>query len=300
MPKRSSSTKPDNSNSSNAKKRSKKRKLFIPRSFLECQSLTHVVGFPPQNELVTTHVASDLVKELFLDRFVKEIVGPFQPETRAKNSREGKNDGETRSTSESGAGHYHVMVGGKLVKKRRISNNDNNQPNRTTPTTPCDHNSQPTDEIDDRLARKRRIWKENVVIGSNQCLRILEDLNATPSTTTTMDSSNTTGHPLVRKPSLIVMAKDMYPPTLCCAVPALAKRLDISLLLLPGKASLELGRALNAKRCSILMFRRGEDDADAGADADGDGDRTDRSNARTAIASFVSYIREQIPRSTTD
>lgn len=294
----------------NAKKKSKKRKQYIPTSFLECQSLTHVLGFPPQSELVTTPVTSDFVKELFLDRFVKEIVTPFHPD-KTKNRNNNNNNGSNGTTTiESNAGYYHVMVGGKLVKKRRISKDNKNQPNRTITT--LSEQRQPTDahKIDAGLARKKRIWKENIVIGTNQCLRLLENANANYYDDTTTTTAATKDAARTRTPSLIVVAKDIYPPTMCCAVPVLANRLRIPLLLLPGKASLELGRALNNKRTSILIFC-GDDDAAASAEtnnnnnnrnnnseASGDGGCHEKeiSDARTAMASFVSFIRDQIPR----
>jgi ribosomal protein L7Ae-like RNA K-turn-binding protein len=303
----------------NVKKKSKKRKQYIPTSFLECQSLTHVLGFPPQSEVVTTPVTSDFVKELFLERFVKEIVTPFQPDkTKNRNNNNNGSNG-TPTTIESNAGYYHVMVGGKLVKKRRISKDNNHQPKRTIPAP--SEPLQPTDEhkIDARLARKKRIWKENIVIGTNQCLRLLENANANycDDTTTTITPTTATAikdvaRTSTRTPSLIVVAKDIYPPTMCSAVPVLAKRLRIPLMLLPGKASLELGRALNNKRTSILIFcgdngaaasvetnnnnNNNNSNDNSEATSDGGCHEKEISDARTAMASFVSFIRDQIPR----
>ena len=308
-PSSSSSLKRNSNNSNNATKNTKKRKRFSPRSFLECQSITHVVGFPPQHELVTNPVASDFVKELFLDRFVKEIVKPFQPENKKISNRDGTKT--TAPTTEINAGCYHVMVGGKLVKRRRISQ-DNIQPNRTTTKTPLEKNHL-TDGIDDELTRKRAIWKENIVIGTNQCLRVLENLHTAtcredetglkgPSTSNKTSIENPSDNrQALRKPSLIVIAKDIYPPTMCCAVPVLAKALGIPLLILPGKASLELGRALNAKRTSILIFCCGDNGAKGRSnDALGKRDHqdTEMSASRAAIASFVSFIKDQLPQNT--
>ena len=314
-------------NPQDVKKKTKKRKRYVPKSFLECQSLTHVVGFPPQNELVMTPTASEFAKELFLDRFVKEIVRPFQP-GRTPNRRHHDGDDAAGSrqiaaTTESNAGYYHVMVGGKLVKKRRISGD--NPPSRLS-----SNDSPPIDAIgnnnnNNETSRKRRIWNENIVIGSNQCLRLLETVFAdhcgdnagvtpkisrpsttTTTTTTTTGDASSSGKRVFSKPSLIVLAKDVYPPTMLCAVPVLAKRLEIPLLLLPGKASLDLGRALNAKRTSVLVFRCGEDDklpyTTAGATTttthgeDGrDGEHADFLGARASMASFVSFVLEQVP-----
>ena len=60
----------------------KKRKL--PTSFLDCQSLSLVVNNPheqrstEQENFCITPVVSESTKEIFLDRFIKEIVKPYQ------------------------------------------------------------------------------------------------------------------------------------------------------------------------------------------------------------------------------
>ena len=279
-------------------KKTKKRKLFSPRSFLECQSITHVVGFPPQHELVTTPVVSDFVKELFLERFVKEIVKPFQPERTTK--KQDQDGGTTTPTTEINSGYFHVMVGGKLVKRRRTSQ-DTFQSNRTTTKTSTELNPLITVGV----ARKRRMWKENIVIGTNQCLRLLENLNSAHCRDTDAKSTRRGEEHLPEtsksrgKPSLVVIAKDIYPPTMCCAVPVLAKRLGIPLLVLPGKASLELGRALNAKRTSILIFCCGDNETsvDRGSTDVLEGKACqdkEMTESRAAMASFVSFITDQI------
>ena len=283
-------------------KKTKKRKQYRPSSFLDCQSLTHVVGFPPQNELISTPAASDFVKEIFLDRFVQEVVKPFQPD---KNKKRDDREGSKTTTQNTGsyAGSYHVMVGGKLVKKRKTSkDNESDAAFRT-------ENSRENNEIDVSLLRKRRFWKENIVIGSNQCLRVLETAIANyqnmEHTTTNQNSgaiSNCRKNDTVARPqpSLIVLAKDIYPPTMCSAIPVLARNLGIPLLLLPGKASLELGKAMNAKRTSVLIFLPGGDDNnDSGAkitNGDGSAEKESR-EAQTAIGSFVSFIKDQMSAS---
>jgi len=290
------------SHQSTVKKKPRKRKQYRPNSFLDCQSLTHTVGFPPQHELISTPPASDFVKDLFLDRFVKEIVKPFQPE------KSNKRGGARATTKNDGnAGYFHVMVGGKLVKKRRISASNQTSTASRTEDRPV------TDTINDSLARKRKIWKENIAIGSNQCLRLLEDSisyhhwckeSSTDEKSTAIPNIEKDDSVVAKaQPSLIVLAKDIYPPTLCSAIPAMAQKLEVPLLLLPGKASLELGRAMNAKRTSVLIFLSRDDgnnnnnnNNDSGAqtmEGDGDSEKEVR-ESRASIASFVSFIKEQM------
>ena len=61
-------------------------------------------------------------------------------------------------------------------------------------------------------------------------------------------------------------------------------------MLLPGKASLELGRALNAKRTSILILCCGERNLSCEQDCHD----KEMLEARTTMASFVAFVKEQI------
>eukprot|EP00534_Pseudo-nitzschia_fraudulenta_P003267 CAMPEP_0201117246 /NCGR_PEP_ID=MMETSP0850-20130426/1257_1 /ASSEMBLY_ACC=CAM_ASM_000622 /TAXON_ID=183588 /ORGANISM="Pseudo-nitzschia fraudulenta, Strain WWA7" /LENGTH=309 /DNA_ID=CAMNT_0047381497 /DNA_START=232 /DNA_END=1161 /DNA_ORIENTATION=- len=308
MPKPSTTSLQERNNTNSAKKKNKKRKQYRPSTFLDCQSLTHVVGFPPQNELVATPVASEFVKEIFFDRFVKEIVKPFQPDKTKKNNASIEPAATPTPTTNADNGYCHVMIGGKLVKKRRIAKDKQPFDTRsatkstTTTTSPANSHQRCIDEtIDSPLARKKRIWKENIVIGTNQCLSVLEAAVTNGSSGSDNDSDNGVSPPM---PSLVVLVKDVYPPTLCCAIPVMAKHLRIPVLLIPGKASLELGRALNAKRTSVLVFRcpggKNNRDTNPNRGVSDNEMRSDKDNemrdARNAISSFVSFVRDQIPK----
>jgi ribosomal protein L7Ae-like RNA K-turn-binding protein len=75
------------------------------------------------------------------------------------------------------------------------------------------------------------------------------------------------------------MARDIYPPTMLAHVPVLARQLNIPLLMLPGKASVEIGKALGIRRTSILVFLPSS--------------QTDSSSV--AVNSFVEFVVSQIP-----
>jgi ribosomal protein L7Ae-like RNA K-turn-binding protein len=91
----------------------------------------------------------------------------------------------------------------------------------------------------DTLNPAKSVWKQRIAMGTNQCLRILERAN---------NSSKSV------RPKLCVCARDIYPPTMLAHVPVMTTKLKIPLLILGGKASLELGKALGVRKASILLF----------------------------------------------
>jgi hypothetical protein len=266
---------PNNYNKSNKKK---KRKL--PTTFLNAQSLEYVVG--PYHELVTTPVASDVVKEVFLDRLVKEIVQPFLLRRPESSCGRGNGVGTTIPTD-------HGMIHGTLVAMTESTNSHpNNHPNivltTTTTTTPTTRKSnQPTSV------------KERIVMGTNQCSRLLERvlLLRKKKCKNTMDAnSKNPWLPQPCCPSLIILAKDTYPPTMLAHVPVLAQQLNIPVLLLPGKASIELGQALNVRLTSIVMFLpKLSTDADDPSMARKEEKEEDNDDP---IDSFVAFIKSHI------
>lgn len=132
---------------------------------------------------------------------------------------------------------------------------------------------QPFFQQQEQNVKKKRRWNNPLVLlGVNQCTRFLEKaLNN--STNTTITTTIT--------PSLIVLARDIYPPTILSHIPVLAKQLQIPILLLPGKASKELGQAIGTQRTSILLFLQQEQDKPSA---------TDNAN----VPSFVQFVKETL------
>lgn len=223
-------------------KQSKKRKH--PTSFLDCPSLSHVVDVTQvdqNNELpatVTTAVATPLIKEIFLDRLIKEIVKPFRPLPPRESSK---------------GGDEFLMVNGQLQK--RISN---------------DNSKKKAKRAADRDDNDTSVWRQRIRMGTNQCLKILEK------------STEEDNGPA---PLLMVLARDIYPPTMLAHAPALAKKRGIPVLLLPGKASSEIGQALGVRKTSILLFLPSTAAEAAPADA-----------CNEKVDSFIDFVISQIPK----
>ncbi|KAL3904275.1 MAG: hypothetical protein SGILL_010131 [Bacillariaceae sp.] len=263
-----------NNNSSGKKnKGSKKRKL--PTTFLDAQSLDIVVGPPPKRQLYTTPVASEVVKEIFLERLVKEVVTPLlRRPLRTKYGNKTKTTTATTPVME----ERHVLKNGRLIKQMV-----------PITTTIKEVSEKPTESADD--SDSNRIWKERILMGTNQCSKLLETLAANNDATKETVAAATGASPYPRNPTLMVLARDIYPPTMLAHVPQLAQELQIPVLLLPGKASLELGKALKVRRTSILMFLE-----TAATRETSDEDDEDDDNEVDPIDSFVAFIKEQLPK----
>jgi ribosomal protein L7Ae-like RNA K-turn-binding protein len=236
-----------------SRRASNKKQKAPPRSFLENESLSSVVGFPAENlepgatVIINTPVASAVTKEIFFERFEKEIIQPF--EFRFQSNSKSKE-----------AGHYAVL-NGKLQKLSRTTKNvtpsSKETPRHEDATTGRESSSS-------AAATKRKLLKARLLVGTNQCSRALEAAQAGTS-------------PI---PSLMVLSRDIYPPTMLAHAPVLACKLSIPLLLLPGKASSELGKVLGTKKTSIMLFLPSKESGDA----------------LRAIDSFIEFVIQQIPK----
>lgn len=176
------------------------------------------------SELVSTPVVSDGNKEIFLDRFVKEVIKPF------------------RFPKENGGAGF-AMVNGQLKKR-----------------------THPKKEKAETM--NGNAWNRRIIMGTNQCLRYL-------------DRCMKEGAPRPPRPGLIVLARDIYPPTMLAHVPVISKRLRIPLVLLAGKASNELGQAVGIRKVSIIVF------LDFGGNGVGSSDDS-------KVDSFIHFVQSNI------
>lgn len=188
-------------------------------------------------------MASTTASEIFLERFVKEIVTLYRPNKGLSSRVNGQTRGEET---------VHVMVDGRLVQKTVQVGTKHNAGAKESSTQIRGGNKKLEAQSHHRSNPLLELWKERIVLGTNQCTRILERTMGGSGTTENNDASHTIQKAVL--PSLIVLARDVYPPTMLAHVPVLARRYDIPLLLLPGRASVELGKAMGLKRTSVLLF----------------------------------------------
>mmetsp|Transcript_494 Transcript_494/g.1495 ORF Transcript_494/g.1495 Transcript_494/m.1495 type:complete len:243 (-) Transcript_494:967-1695(-) len=128
---------------------------------------------------------------------------------------------------------------------------------------------------------KSSVVRTRLLVGSNACTRALESA-----------AGRRRGAP---PPSLAVLARDVRPPTAMSHIPALCRDVGTPLLLLPGKASVELGRALGARSAAALIFLPRPKDYGEKKVKEGGGMSKDDRICHRGIDSFVQYAKSKIP-----
>jgi len=115
------------------------------------------------------------------------------------------------------------------------------------------------------MTLEQRLIRKRIRIGTNQSTKSLEE-----------DQSS---------PLLIILARDVHPPTILSHIPFMAKQRKTPIMLLPGgQASVELGKALGIKLAAILLFRAQEDG----------GEEEEETKLHKLVDSFVSFAKTKL------
>mmetsp|Transcript_10645 Transcript_10645/g.16044 ORF Transcript_10645/g.16044 Transcript_10645/m.16044 type:complete len:244 (+) Transcript_10645:40-771(+) len=89
--------------------------------------------------------------------------------------------------------------------------------------------------------------RKHLIVGTNECTRVLEK-----AIRGGYDENNEND----AVPALVMLSRDLRPPTIVAHFPYLCKQLDIPIALLPGKASSDIGRVLGRRVASVVVFMR--------------------------------------------
>jgi hypothetical protein len=230
----------------------KRQRVECPPSWLDCATLQavpaaarrsttqHVVRNNDNGGMIRTPLASSTTKDIFLDRFRKEVAEKYKFSAASPKA----------TTSAAGTG------GGAAVGSMKDMSDGN-------------------DKADDPVHSQQRIrelLRRRIAIGLNECTRALETAvgrqrctSGTALKQKCRDSSKTTtneagealdvefdGGPLL----VVVAAEGMRPsPLPVVHIPVLASELNLPLLLLPESSTRrDLGRILGIKSASVLAF----------------------------------------------
>ncbi len=249
-----------------SKKRAKKSKTTTSssstksevRSMIDNESLERVAS--PLGEVHTIAI-SPLDKQVILDRLKKEIVEPF---------------GFSMSTASSSSSNpKRRQLEGESQLKSKVTKGDDGY----------------------QLAH---IAQSRLVIGTNSCTRVMNKLFASNVKIKKGDRKNgndgkSASTQTPKKPSLCVLCRDIRPPTILAHVPYLCQQLNIPIILLPGRASFDLGQALGAKTASVVLFLD-RDQKEAVSGSDSDSSSKAEIKRHNQIDSYIEFVKEKLPQ----
>jgi len=243
------------------------RTLILPRKITESKSL-ELVG--SSIGPIETRTISTVDRDILLDRLRVEIIDRYHfsfasppSSTTAEAVVSELNQIGKRKTNDSRTADSSVTKRHHSFKRRRhgaIEKDDRNE--LTVPFTPKNTlNDRSTPIINTTNLQDDMIFqtiRNRIVIGSNQCTRALELARTAMMTKPQLhDGGSSVTVKRGSLPSLVLLARDVRPPIILAHVPILCRLLQIPLLLLPGKASSDMGKLLGVKTASILIFLDG-------------------------------------------
>jgi hypothetical protein len=107
----------------------------------------------------------------------------------------------------------------------------------------------------------KTVLRSRLRVGVNSCTRALERaFHQNRSANQNAGSADKNHMQLDIIPDLVILARDIRPPNMLAHVPYFCSLLKIPVLLLPGRASKDIGKILGGKNASVIMFlkRSGE------------------------------------------
>ena len=253
-----------------------------PASLLDCESIDCIASpCGRTSRPIRTPVLSADDKDILIDRLTKEVVDKFDFTLSRKVERTQAADGSTVAvTFTMGSGGIKMTVEGddnSNSKEEKDTKGKSKKKKKKRPKPPPIER-EPT--LSDLVVKKR------LIVGVNQCTRALEAA-----------ANNTT-----RKPSLVLLSRDVRPPTIVAHIPVLCRQMDIPTVVLPGRASVELGKAVGGRSVAVAMFlprSTATDDEEKEKTApacDGDGPSTSQiQECHRRIDSYVKFALSKIP-----
>lgn len=253
-----------------------------PTSLLDCESIDCIASpCGRTSQPIRTPVLSADDKDILIDRLKKEVVDKFGFTL----SRKVERGQQGAAIGSNGAVTFTMGSGGiKMIGVDGDDNTNNNEgkdhkgknKKKEKRPKPLPIEREPT--LADLVVKKR------FIIGVNQCTRALEAA-----------ASNKTC-----KPSLVLLSRDVRPPTILAHIPALCRQMGIPAVVLPGRASVELGKAVGGKSVAVATFLPQSADNEEKTAAAGHGDGPSASQIQECqrrIDSYVKFALSKIPSS---
>ena len=252
-----------------------------PASLLDCESIDCIASpCGRTSRPIRTPVLSADGKDILLDRLTKEVVGKFDFTLSRKVERTQAADGSA------GAVTFTMGSGGiKMIGVDGDDDNNNGKEEKDTKGKSKKKKKRPKPSpVEREPTLSDLVVKKRLIVGVNQCTRALEAA-----------ANNTT-----RKPSLVLLSRDVRPPTIVAHIPVLCRQMDIPAVVLPGRASVELGKAVGGRSVAVAMFlprsTATDDEEKKTMTSNGDGPSANQiQECHRRIDSYVKFALSKIP-----
>jgi len=186
-------------------------------------------------------------------------------------------------------------LGGSIcrsVSKRNLSGKKRRRENKNENTALGSGATKANENVDDEkvdapMGTAESVVRSRFIVGINQCTRILE--SAFQQQKEQQPKSKPT--PI---PSLILLSRDVRPATIVAHISLYANLLNIPTLILPGKASIELGKAVGVRSVAAAVFLSS---CGEGASMSEDKQKErEWKETQNDVDSFVKYVISKIPK----
>lgn len=137
------------------------------------------------------------------------------------------------------------------------------------------------DTIGDEQTNGFEIVRQCVVVGMNECTRALQKFYDSRGR-----SSSSGEDELI--PSLLILSRDVRPPTILAHFPFMCKQMNIPIAVLPGKASIDVGSTFNIKVASVILFMKYNQEKQSVL-------ISSENETIKAINSFIEFAKKKIP-----
>ena len=254
-----------------------------PTSLLDCDSIDFIASpCGRTSQPIRTPVLSGDDKDILIDRLTKEVVDKFGFTLSRKVERTQAADGGA-VTFTMGSGGIKMAKGMECDDACKSEEDKDNNKGKNKNKKKKRPKSSPI-EREPTLADL--VVKKRLIVGVNQCTRALEAA-----------AKNETC-----KPSLVLLSRDVRPPTILAHIPILCQQMDIPAVVLPGRASAELGKAVGGRSVAVaVLLPRSTDNEEPEkktATSVGDGpSASEIQECHRRIDSYVKFALSKIPSS---
>jgi len=242
---------------------------------------------------IVTPVMSAEMKVVLLERLKNEILSKLGGGSLCRSSRSVSGSVSNRNN--------------RSGRKRRIESQSENPASGSNgngvATTTSNNEKGDKGTVDQLMNTAESVVRSRFIVGINRCTRILESAIQQQK-----QQNHSISNPATHsKPSLILLARDVRPATILAHISLYAHLLKIPICILPGKASLELGKAVGVRSVIAAVFLSSSSSSCCDGEEEGAAamivskeenleKEREWKEVQNDVDSFVKYVISKIPK----